>query len=186
MLVEIYNCNENGYEDIHTSITEKNNKIVEQLSVSKDFILRAFSSIIKEKKHYAITIEYNNDPDVWIPIDEYTFIIDIYNENTQVTFSGNIKLKDGNLIYGYTSDISKNYENSANNIEEETNPIDLSPNSFFVNENEGSIEVTCPEMCIGTVEESTFKIDEARQAAQDAFMKVMNRKMSNAHKKHKN
>ena len=41
-------------------------------------------------------------------------------------------------------------------------------------------------MCIGTVEESTFKIDETRQAAQDAFMKVMNRKMSNAHKKHEN
>ena len=79
------------------------------------------------------------------------------------------------------------YENSANNLEEEeTNPIDLSPDSFFVNESEGSIEVTCPEMCIGTVEESTFKIDETRQAAQDAFMKVMNRKMSNAHKKHKN
>lgn len=185
MLVEIYHCNDNGYEDIHTSITEKNNKIVEQLSISKDFILKAFSSIIEEKKHYAITIKYC-DPDKYFSIDEYAFTIDIYNKDSQITFSGNIKLKYGNVIYGYTSDIDKNYENPANNIEEETNPIDLSPDSFFVNENEGSIEVTCPEMCIGTVEESTFKIDETRQAAQDAFMKVMNRKMSNAHKKHEN
>ena len=185
MLVEIYNCDENGYEDIHTSITEKDSNTVEQLSVSKDFIIRTFSSTIKEKKNYAIVVKLCDSGTY--TIDEYAFTIDIYDRNSQITFSGNIKMKFGYVICKYTSDIDKCYENSANNLEEEeTNPIDLSPDSFFVNENDGSIEVTCPEMRIGTVEESTFKIDETRQAAQDAFMKVMNRKMSNAHKKHEN
>ena len=186
MLVEIYHRNDNdGYEDIYTSITEKNSTTVKQLSTCKDFIIRTFSSTIKEKKNYAIVVKLCDS--ATYTVDEYDFTIDIYDRNSQISFSGNLKMKFGDTICKYISDIDRCYENSANNLEEEEiNPIDLSPNSFFVNENDGSIEVTCPEMCIGTVEESTFKIDETRQAAQDAFMKVMNRKMSNAHKKHEN
>lgn len=65
------------------------------------------------------------------------------------------------------------------------NPIDLSPDSFSVDNDSGTIGVTCPEMEIGVVESNTLEINEKRQAAQDAFMKVINRKISSATKRHK-
>lgn len=52
--------------------------------------------------------------------------------------------------------------------------VELSPDSFSVGGD--IIEVSCPEMEIGSVEESTFNIDSSRQAAQDAFMKNMSNK----------
>lgn len=72
---------------------------------------------------------------------------------------------------------------NSSSINSTANPIDLSPDSFSVER--GVIGVTCPEMGIGVVESNTLKIDEKRQAAQDAFMRTISRKMSKAVKKHK-
>ena len=57
-------------------------------------------------------------------------------------------------------------------------PIELSSNSFTVDEN--TIGVDCPELKIATVDKSTFNIDEDRQKAQDKFLKNLSRKISKA------
>lgn len=55
-------------------------------------------------------------------------------------------------------------------------PINLSDNSFSVNE--GTIDISDPSMEIATVDGSSFFIDEEKQRKRDEFLKNMSRKIS--------
>ena len=65
---------------------------------------------------------------------------------------------------------------SVTTNEDSGNPVELSKNSFSVRR--GIINVSDPEMEIGTIDGSSFAIDTEKQKRQDEFLKNMSRKIS--------
>lgn len=65
---------------------------------------------------------------------------------------------------------------SVTTNEDSGNPVELSKNSFSVRK--GVINVSDPDMEIGTVDGSSFSIDAEKQRRQDEFLKNMSRKIS--------
>jgi len=175
-------------ESYYIIVVEAKATIVDNINSHSGSSITTASNTTKDRAEYKYTIR----------------VVDNSEHKTSCEVHGNISITSNlnvmKFVRDYTIDeivsnsgikedftIPGTYIDSRPNIIEistnSTPKLELSPDSFTA---EGrSIEVSCPEMGIGSVENSSFNIDEERQSAQDAFLKTMSDKFNRSKKSRK-
>ena len=179
-----------------TIIREKDNDIRNKYEIARNIVLyaldREFNTLHNayyglcmkhEKRLYSVQPErYSN---------EFEYKIDIYGVPDEwETIEGTVLLNSKGNMIGFSRRsreedniddcCSENPEYDYSNEECDNHPVslELSPDSFNVEDNDTSIEISCPEMEIGKIEKETLTIDQKRQHAQDMFIRKISRKIS--------